>query len=196
MTQAPLLIVPGRGNSGAGHWQSLFESRFADAQRVEQDNWETPELEDWSRRIDAHVRAAACPPLVVAHSFGCLATVNALLAYGAPMGACLLVAPADPRRFGLAEQRFHQRLPAPAFLVASDNDPWMPGRRAQAFADVWGIDHLILRNAGHLNVDSGHGEWPLGELLVRRMLRQLAQASIFQTVPARPSGELGRQAQA
>ena len=36
MSLPPVLIVPGRGNSEAGHWQTLFEATIDDSTRVEQ----------------------------------------------------------------------------------------------------------------------------------------------------------------
>ena len=136
MEQPPLLIVPGRGNSEAGHWQTLIERRFSGAQRVEQEHWETPELDAWSRRIDEVVRRLDRQPLIVAHSFGCLATAYAQITLGTPVGATLFVAPADPQRFALPERLFQERLRQPGFLVASDNDPWMSHERAIAMANA------------------------------------------------------------
>lgn len=43
----------------------------------------------------------AQPPLVIAHSFGCLATAYAQIILGTPIGSSLFVAPADPARFGV-----------------------------------------------------------------------------------------------
>lgn len=175
MTQPTILIVPGRGNSGAEHWQTHLQERFPDARRIEQDGWDTPNLEAWSQRIDATVRAMATPPLLVAHSFGCLAAAHAQITYGSPVAATLFVAPADPTRFGLPERIFRERLIRPGFLVASDNDPWMSEERAIVLATAWGIKCMTLKNAGHINVASGHGHWPLGEMIITHMRRQLAR---------------------
>lgn len=35
-----LLIIPGYGGSGVGHWQSHWENEYQNIQRVEQQNWE------------------------------------------------------------------------------------------------------------------------------------------------------------
>lgn len=179
MTHTPLLIIPGRGNSGAGHWQTLMETRFSDAQRVEQDNWETPVLEAWSQRIDEIVCRLDHRPLLVAHSFGCLAAAHAQITLGTPVGATLFVAPADPKRFGLPNRIFRARLLQPGLLIASNNDPWMSHDQAVAMADAWGIGHITLENGGHINIASGHGHWPLGETIVEQMLRQLGEVDTF-----------------
>ncbi len=185
MAQAALLIVPGRGNSEAGHWQTLIERRFSGAQRVEQEHWETPELDAWSQRIDEVVRGLDRQPLLVAHSFGCLAAAYAQITLGTPVGATLFVAPADPQRCALPERIFQERLRQQGFLVASDNDPWMSHERAIAMANAWGVDHTTLKNGGHINVASGHGRWLQGEAIVARMRRQLLETeSLLQSDPA------------
>lgn len=88
------------------------------------------------------------------------------------MSAALLVAPADPeRRAQLADSAPvpHQRLPYRSTLVASSNDPFCPVRRAGAHARAWGSEFLRLENAGHINVASGLGEWPLGLQLLAQL---------------------------
>lgn len=177
MTLAPILIVPGRGNSGAGHWQSFVESGFSGAQRVNQTNWETPLLDDWARTIDRAVRALDQRPLLVAHSFGCLAAAHAQLTLATPVGATLFVAPADPRRFGLARSDFVQALDRPGFMIVSENDPWLSFKAAKALAGDWQIDYLSLGAAGHINVDSGHGRWHFGESIIDSMRRRLAHTA-------------------
>ena len=101
MRQTNILIIPGRGNSGPGHWQSIVEENLPGTLRVQQENWDTPSLEAWARNIDHAVRKLDHRPLLVAHSFGCLAAAYAQNVLGTPAGASLFVAPADPERFGL-----------------------------------------------------------------------------------------------
>lgn len=93
---ADILVVPGRGGSGADHWQSHFERSHANVHRVAQDNWNAPDLDLWAQRIAAASLERDGPVLAVAHSFGCLALVRAAQAFGARIAAALLVAPADP----------------------------------------------------------------------------------------------------
>ncbi|WP_263772935.1 RBBP9/YdeN family alpha/beta hydrolase [Propionivibrio soli] len=178
-----VLIVPGRSNSGDDHWQTHMEAHFAGAQRVHQDEWGNPALEVWSRRVDETVRTLPGPALLVAHSFGCLAAAHAQIMFDTPVFATLFVAPADPARFDLPRALFDQPLPNPGFLVASDNDPWMSHESAVSLAVSWGIAHVTLRNAGHINVASGYGEWPLGEALVARMRTTIRNAGGVRSVP-------------
>ena len=72
-------------------------------------------------------------------------------------------------------------LPYRSILVASSNDPYCPIRLAGAYARAWGSEFVRLQNAGHINVDSGHGEWPLG----RALLQSLTEVELpLQPTPA------------
>lgn len=177
MSQAAILIVPGRGNSGPEHWQSIVEDLLPDTRRVQQDDWDHPALDAWSRNIDRAVRALDRPPLLVAHSYGCLAAAHAQTALGTPVGATLFVAPADPQRFGLPRSLFAERLARPGMLVASDSDPWLSLEQALALAAGWGVECVNLGRAGHINVASGHGRWPLGEAIIESMRAALGDAA-------------------
>ncbi|MFS4517905.1 RBBP9/YdeN family alpha/beta hydrolase, partial [Delftia tsuruhatensis] len=98
----------------------------------------------------------------------------------------LLVAPADPeRRAQLADFAPVPYAPLPyrSVLVASSNDPYCPIRRAGAYARAWGSEFVRLQNAGHINVESGFGDWPLGLAL----LQSLMQGDSWQPAQPRPA---------
>ena len=44
-----------------------------------------------------------------------------------------------------------------------------PVRTAGAYARAWGSEFVRLQNAGHINVDSGFGAWPLGLTLLQSL---------------------------
>lgn len=167
MPAAPVLIVPGRGGSGPAHWQSALERGLPAACRVEQDDWDTPDLLAWARRIDAAARRCPAPPLAVAHSFGCLALAAAEVLFRTPLAASFFVAPAEPARFGLADADILHRLSHPSDLLASTDDPWLDFARAEVLAAAWGSRMHVLGAVGHINVDAGFGPWPEMERWVR-----------------------------
>jgi predicted alpha/beta hydrolase family esterase len=90
--------------------------------------------------------------------------------------AALLVAPGDVERPDLAPQLptwqpiATQRLPFPSVLVASHNDPYCSFERAAAFAHAWGSTLQDLGQAGHINAESGLGDWPQGYAWVTALL--------------------------
>ena len=72
----PIVIVPGIGGSGPEHWQSLWQAEFTDVRRIDPASWDHPELDDWIAAIDRAVAASPAPPVLVAHSLGCLAVAQ------------------------------------------------------------------------------------------------------------------------
>lgn len=164
-----VLIVPGLRNSGPTHWQSWLEALLPDTHRVEQADWERTCLSDWAARVREEIDAVGEPLWVVAHSFGCLAAVTAGLVRGERIRGALLVAPADPARFGEPTVLLEEKLPFPSLVVASENDPWVGARVAEHWAGQWGSDFVSVGAAGHINVDSGHGPWPEGLRLFERL---------------------------
>lgn len=176
-TAPRLLIVPGLHDSGPGHWQTWLEHHAAPALRVRQDDFTRADLPRWSARIAATLDRAGGdgPWIVVAHSFGVLALVHHLAARAdTRIAAALLVAPADPVRFGVADALPHGPLPCPATLVASDDDPWLTLAEAQRWSRRWNIPLVNLGAVGHINVESGHGTLPLASQWVAATRRRLA----------------------
>ncbi|HXZ80700.1 MAG TPA: alpha/beta hydrolase [Terriglobales bacterium] len=170
----PVLIVPGLNNSGPGHWQSLWENKYPNFRRVEQENWDFPICEEWVKRLDFHISEAKTAPLVIAHSLGCLTVAHWAKQYTRQLHGALLVAPPDLENMGeRAESDFlpvpRQRLPFPSLLVASENDPWSTLERSRSLAEAWGSRFVNAGPAGHINADAGFGPWPLGEHLLAEM---------------------------
>ena len=176
MSSAPtLVIVPGWRNSGPGHWQSLWAERLAGAVRVEmaEDDWQRPKRGAWVQAIGRTILAQPGPVVVAAHSLGCIATTHLPPEAARRIRGALLVAPADPERRGVLADFApvpYQPLPYRSVVVASTNDPFCPIRTAGAYARSWGSEVVRLQNAGHINVESGHGEWPLGLALLQSLL--------------------------
>ena len=174
-----ILIIPGLGGSGPGHWQSRWEAKLSTARRVEQNNWLNPRLEDWTARIIAEVEAAQRPVLLVAHSLGVTAVVHAAprLPKDVVRGAFLVTPPADSVLLEAAGPGFtplpHAPLPFPSVLVASRTDPYAPYEESEEISYAWGSRLLDAGEAGHINNDSGHGPWPEGLMSLAGFLKQL-----------------------
>jgi prephenate dehydrogenase len=176
---ATVLVIPGWQNSGPRHWQTIWEQQNPIFLRVQQRDWEFPHREWWLERISEEVRQASVPIVFVAHSLGCVAVAHwcqvALGEVGKIKGA-LLVAPADLDRQDAPSQTKdfapvpQKLLPFPSIVVASSNDPFCSMDRAEALARNWGSRLVDIGPAGHINGDSGLGDWPEGKRLLRYLV--------------------------
>lgn len=171
----PVLIVPGIGSSGPEHWQTRWEIAEPSFSRVQMPSWDEPELEGWLSALGAAVRAVGAPPVLVAHSLGCLAVAH-FAARGGLVEAALLVAPPDPdgsayppqaRSFGPAPLL---RMPFRTRVVASQNDRYGELGFARRCASAWGSELTELGPVGHINAESGLGDWPAGRALLAGLL--------------------------
>jgi predicted alpha/beta hydrolase family esterase len=61
-------------------------------------------------------------------------------------------------------------LPFPSIVVASNNDPRVELKRAELFAMAWGSRLVVVEWAGHINEDSGVGDWAAGKALLRQLM--------------------------
>ncbi len=188
-SEVEILIVPGWSSSGPEHWQSRWEASLKTARRVEQADWFKPSRSEWIAAIAEAVEEATRPVILVAHSLGVISVVHAAgqLPEGKVAGA-FLVAPADVENAGdwpvTKGQRFSEHgpdfspiptgpLPFASVLIASTNDPYCSLKRAQDLALDWGSVLVEAGDAGHLNVESGHGPWPEGLMRFGWFLKQL-----------------------
>jgi len=160
------LIVPGLLGSGPQHWQSLWQEEHPEYERVVQKDWCVANLDIWARSIVRQIKVFSGPVILAAHSFGCLAVVRATELAPALIRGALLVAPANPARFGVESLVSRLRLGYPSILVASRNDPWMPYSDAACWARRWGSRLVDAGNAGHINAEAGYGDWFEGEQLL------------------------------
>ncbi len=177
MTGKPrVLTLPGWQNSGPGHWQGRWEMLHG-FERVQQADWDWPRRGDWMARLEDVVLASEGAVVLVAHSLGChlVAAWAALSQHTAPVRGALLVAPPDIERADTPPQVSGWRpvmrrpLPFAAIVLHSDDDPYCASERAQDMAADWGAQAVNLGAAGHLNADSGLGDWPAGLAWLRRV---------------------------
>ena len=122
--------------------------------------------------MEKTVLAAPHPVVIVAHSLGCIATSHMAPEAAARVAGALLVAPADPERRAVLSDFApvpYATLSYRSIVVASTNDPYCPIRLAGAYARAWGSEFVRMQNAGHINIDSGHGEFPLGWALMQSL---------------------------
>ncbi len=168
----PVIVVPGLRNSDENHWQSLWQAQLPHSKRIQLDNWDTPDLSKWKAGIRAELNKLDKPAVLIAHSFGTLASASIAAESPDKIAALFLVAPADPDKFQLAGHLPQQPLNVPGKIIASSNDPWLSESKAAYWALTWGADFLRLKNVGHINSESQLGSWPEGLHQLQLLLRK------------------------
>ncbi|EHR68953.1 putative esterase of the alpha/beta hydrolase fold [Burkholderiales bacterium JOSHI_001] len=172
----PVLLLPGWQDSGPAHWQSRWQVLHG-FERVEQDDWWWPRRGDWMARLEDVLLAQPQPALLVAHSLGChlVAAWAAHTQQAGRVRGALLVAPPDTEREDFPPNlttwrpMLRQRLPFATTLVASRDDPYGSFDRAAALAADWGATLHDIGARGHVNAESGLGDWPEGLALLQAL---------------------------
>jgi predicted alpha/beta hydrolase family esterase len=168
-------ILPGLYNSGPMHWQTRWE-RLYGFTRIHQRNWDTPVKDDWIHTLNEVT--APFPPervILIAHSLGCCTIVHWYQRYRRVIKGALLVAPSDVEApsYPTGTSGFTPmplpRLPFSSIVVASSNDEYVSPTRAAWFADNWGSSLADIGKKGHINSDSGLGDWPQGYQLLQKL---------------------------
>ncbi|WP_153098985.1 RBBP9/YdeN family alpha/beta hydrolase [Paraburkholderia hayleyella] len=174
-----LVTMAGLHGSEDAHWQTWLERQFVRSLRVEQDDWDAPDLTRWSQALHARLARERGPFVLAAHSFGCLASAHALLqtptAASAEIVGVLLVAPASPAKFATAKAFDPRRLRVPSILIGSETDPWMTLEGSRELARHLGSAFVNLGDAGHINTAAGFGPWPRARRYIDTLVHCAAQ---------------------
>jgi predicted alpha/beta hydrolase family esterase len=173
---ATVFILPGWQNSGPDHWQSQWEALHGFI-RVQQSDWMQPLRGDWMVQLEEAVLATTGPIVLAAHSLGCILTAAwaSHSRHTHRIQGALLVAPGDPEREVLSAALKswspvpQQSLPFKSILLGSRDDPYCSFARAQQFAQAWGSEFVDYGHRGHINAESGLGDWPEGHALLAQL---------------------------
>lgn len=172
----PTVVVPGWQGSGPGHWQTWLEERSAEqgrpTLRPDLPDVDHPDLDGWLAALRATLADLPADGYdVLAHSLGAVLWLHHVADPGSSPRAArvLLVAPPSP---ALQVEEVAAFFPPPldidtvrrgadgTVLVASDDDPHLLEGIAAAYGLPLKMATTIVPGAGHLNTESGYGEWP------------------------------------
>jgi len=176
----PILVLPGFGNSGPGHWQTLWEVRHPEWRRVNLEQWDAPRCQDWVETLEGVLRQCKRPPVLIAHSLACLLVAQWAGQSTAPIAGAFLVAVPEPGSpsFPATAQGFSpvpmRQLSFSSMVIASRNDSFGSFEHAQRCATAWGSRFVDVGDVGHINVDSGVGDWAEGYELFEEFVGQVS----------------------
>lgn len=168
-------ILPGRYNSGPQHWQTRWE-RLYGFTRIQQRDWDNPDKDDWIHTINEVIAPfPPCNTILIAHSLGCCSVAHWVRRYRRKIKGAFLVAPSDvdapsypPGSTGFDPMPLDP-LPFPTIVIGSGDDAYVSTSRAGWFASNWGSSFVDIGEKGHINSDSGLGDWPEGYRLLQRL---------------------------
>ena len=180
MTQK-VLLLHGWGGSDYPHWQSwlageiakeygcLYFLRFSDVDR--------PKLSTWTQELERALQEFQ-PDIVICHSLANtlwfhLCNENKIIKEVEKL--YLVAAPSLDSNIQELQEFFPLSVPSKlyakeALLISSTNDPYMSLENAKKLQEDLKIPMKILQDAGHINNESGFGEW-------RWMLKELKKSS-------------------
>ncbi len=168
--RAKTLLLHGWGGSDDPHWQAWLAGEIAKDYGTVAfpllDNPHFPTKNRWMKQVKELLKDFE-PEVVICHSLANTLWFH-LCHEGdiTPVKRLLLVA---PPRLDLELDTIKSFFPviAPSYLyadevllVTSDNDPYMKHTEALELQKAMGVEMTVLKNAGHINADSGFGEWP------------------------------------
>lgn len=169
------LILPGIGNSGPDHWQSHWERANPSFVRIQQRDWDNPICEEWVETLENTLASIGTNIVLVAHSLAAVLVAHWAATSGLKIKGALLVAPPNPDgpEFPKEAVGFSpvplKPLAFPSIVVASTNDPYGSIEFARSVAAAWGSRFTSVGSAGHINSESGLGEWNEGFTLFQQL---------------------------
>ncbi|WP_397453139.1 RBBP9/YdeN family alpha/beta hydrolase [Pseudomonas sp. NA-150] len=178
---AELIVVPGFGGSGPAHWQSRWEKNDPSIRRFQPQSWDEPELRNWIEALELAVSESVEPPVLIAHSLGCLLVAQWQTVSSLSVAGAFLVAVPDPSTPGFSETTpgfshvASDPLRFPSLIVASTNDPYDAHRFAVEKAHQWRSEFCSLGDLGHINGQSGLGDWPFGKQLLDAFIARIGK---------------------
>jgi len=173
------IFIPGYGNSTEGHWQELWHKATKNSYWVEQKDWENPNCEEWVESLNKLIQSLEEPIFLIAHSLGTNTVVEWSNKYKENILGAMFVAIPDvddkniPDSISGYKPSSLEKLPFPSLALASTNDPYSTLDRTKYFVKKWGCELITIGDKGHVNNDSGVGEWPEGRKLLNNFLNSL-----------------------
>lgn len=164
-----VLLLHGWGGSDFPHWQSWLAGEIAKdygcVNFLKFSNFHTPKLDVWMQELLVALEDFR-PDIVMCHSLANTLWFHACNTQKMPeIEKLYLVAPPSLtcNIKGLREF-FPVQIPEKLYakdtlLITSTNDPYMRIDEAQNLQQSLHVKMKVLENAGHINADSGYGEW-------------------------------------
>ena len=170
MRKNKVLLLHGWGGSDNPHWQSWLAGEIAKdygcVSFLEFSNYDFPVLDTWRKELKEHLESFK-PDIVICHSLANILWFHLCndKDINTTVKKLFLVAPPSLNSEIDEVKTFFPLTPPTdlyadeALLITSTNDPYLTVKEAQELKEALGIEMEMLQDAGHINADSGFGEW-------------------------------------
>lgn len=165
-----VLLLHGWGGSDYPHWQSWLAGELAKdygcVSFLKFSNFDFPNKNEWLLQLIKELEDFN-PDIVICHSLANILWFHLCNEKKIrEVQNLILVSPPSPEcTIKELSSFFPCTLPASLYaknslLITSTNDPYITKKETQELEEALNIESLVLENAGHINSDSGYGEWP------------------------------------
>ncbi len=164
-----VLLLHGWGGSDNPHWQSWLAGEiakdYAKVSFLKFSDFDSPSLDVWMSELRTELEEFK-PDIVICHSLAntlwfhlCnesdIQSIEKLYLVAPPSKECDIE---ELKSF------FPHKIPKnlnakEAILVTSTTDPYLTQKEAKELQESLGVEMKVLVDAGHINTDSGYGEW-------------------------------------
>ena len=178
--QDKVLILHGWGGSDAPHWQAELAGTIAKNYGTVAfpllDNCHFPSKNRWIKQLK-EILEDFKPDTVVCHSLAntlwfWLCQEQDLMQKIPQLKRLFMVSPPSlTTEVDTIKTFFPCALPEKLYarevkMIVSDNDPYIKVEEAEAMAEQYNIPLVTIKDAGHINADSGYGKWEFIEKMV------------------------------
>ena len=174
-----VLLLHGWGGSDFPHWQSWLAGEIAKdygcVNFLKFSNFDTPKLDVWMQELLVALEDFR-PDIVICHSLANTLWFHACNTQKMPQIKKLYLVAPPSLTCNVEElhEFFPLQIPTKLYakdtlLITSTNDPYMSVDEARNLQQSLHVTMKVLENAGHINADSGYGEW-------KWMLKELQSA--------------------
>lgn len=175
-----VLIVHGWGGSDAPHWQAELAAQIAKNYGTVSfpllDNCHFPNKNRWIKQLK-QILVDFKPHTIVCHSLAntlwfWLCQDKSFMEKTPQIKRLFMVSPPSlATEVNTIKTFFPCEMPEKLYaeeiqMIVSDNDPYIKIAEAETMAKYYDIPLTIIKDAGHINADSGYGKWEFIEDLV------------------------------
>ncbi|MFT5660132.1 MAG: putative alpha/beta hydrolase family esterase [Sulfurimonas sp.] len=163
-----ILLLHGWGGSDFPHWQSWLAGELAKeygtVSFLKLSNFDFPDLAIWKQELKNEIENFN-PDIVICHSLANTLWFHTINEIGEVKKLYLVAPPSFTCLIEEIDEFFPLKLPTntnaqETLLICSTDDPYMNIDEAKTLQKSLNVEMKILQNAGHINADSGYGEWP------------------------------------